>query len=311
MAVKCGTCVPAAFTEVQTGCITIKAVKPTVIILTFNCADTLPATLAQARRVADEIYIVDSFSKDETLKIAEEAGAHIHQHAFENYGAQRNWAIDSLPISGAWQLHLDADEWMSDELVEAILALPDDPPQSGFFLARYLRFLGRVLRHGSLSPTWHMRLFRTGVGRCEDRKYDQHFYVKQGATAQLGGHMVDDIRMSLSDWTVRHNRWSDGEVSETLSSRTAAEVRVEGNLSGNPVEKKRYWREKYGELPLFVRPFALFFYQYFFRLGILDGMEGFIFWVLQSFWFRFLIDAKLYEAKLTDETKHAGVALRS
>lgn len=271
--------------------------KPTVIILTFNCADTLPATLAQARRVSDEIFIVDSYSKDETLKIAEEAGARIYQHAFENYGAQRNWAIDSLPIPGSWQLHLDADEWMNDELVEAILALPENPPQSGFFLARYLRFLGRVLRHGSLSPTWHMRLFRTGVGRCEDRKYDQHFYIKEGSTAQLGGHMVDDIRMSLSDWTVRHNRWSDGEVAETLSSKSAEEVRVQGNLSGNPVERKRYWREKYGHLPLFVRPFALFFYQYFVRLGLLDGTEGFVFWVLQSFWFRFLIDAKLYEAK--------------
>jgi hypothetical protein len=50
-------------------------------------------------------------------------------------------------------------------------------------------------------------------------------------------------------------------------------------------------------MPLFVRPFALFVYRYFFRLGFLDGTEGFIFWVLQTFWFRFLVDAKIWEKR--------------
>jgi glycosyltransferase involved in cell wall biosynthesis len=135
--------------------------QPTVILLTFNSEATLAATLASARRVSEEIFVVDSFSTDGTVELARSLGAHVVQHAFEHYGAQRNWAIDHLPISRPWQLHLDSDEWMNDQLVAAIQALPDEPAHSGYFLPRYLRFLGRVLRHGGMSPTWHLRLFCT------------------------------------------------------------------------------------------------------------------------------------------------------
>ena len=269
--------------------------RPSVIVLTFNSAGTLAATLRQAFAVSDDVHVVDSFSTDETVALATAAGARVAQRRFENYGAQRNWAIASLPLRYGWQLHLDADEAMDDELVAAIRQLPENPASDGFLLARYVRFLGRVIRHGAMSPTWHLRLFRNGAARCEDRKYDQHFYLLQGRPGQLPGSMIDDVRMSLSEWTARHNRWADAEIAE-LSEASAA-GRVQGNAAGNPIEQKRYWRQKYNAAPLFVRPFALFFYRYVLRLGFLDGTEGFIFWVLQTFWFRFLIDAKLFERR--------------
>ena len=269
--------------------------QPAIIVLSFNSEDTLGATLHQARALTDTIFVVDSFSKDGTVALAESFGATVVQHSFEHYGAQRNWAIDNLPVTRSWQLHLDADEVMDDALVDAIRKLPDEPDVSGYFIARYVRFLGRVLRHGALSPTWHLRLFRSGVGRCENRRYDQHFLVKSGKTAQLYGSMIDDIRMPLTEWTARHNRWTDGEVAEMDADKEGG--RVAEDLHGNPAERKRYWRKRYNQLPLFVRPFALFFYRYFFRLGFLDGQEGFIFWVLQTFWFRFLVDAKIFEKR--------------
>lgn len=267
--------------------------RPAVILLSFNSEDTLGATLARARMVSDEIFVVDSGSRDGTLDIARQAGAAVVEHEFEHYGAQRNWAIDNLPVTRPWQLHLDADEVMDDELVAAIRALPDDPPHSGYFLPRYVRFLGRVLRHGGMSPTWHLRLFRNGAGRCEERKYDQHFLLLNGTSGQLAGAIIDDNRMSLSEWTARHNRWADNEVAEQHSDASAG--RVQPDARGNPVERKRYLRERYNRLPLFFRPFALFFYRYFIRLGFLDGTQGLIFWVLQTFWFRFLVDAKIWE----------------
>ncbi len=280
--------------------------KPTVIILTYNSVETLAATLSQARLVSEEIFVVDSFSSDETVALAESAGAKVVQHAFENYGAQRNWAIRNLPITGDWQLHLDADEWMDEKLVAAICDLPDSPTYSGYFLPRYVRFLGRTLRHGGMSPTWHLRLFRSGAGQCEDRKYDQHFILLQGSNGKLAGAMIDDIRMPLSEWTARHNRWSDGEVSELQTDDQSG--RLVPRATGNPAERKRYLRRQYDKMPLFVRPFALFFYRYFLRLGFLDGMEGFIFWVLQTFWFRFLIDAKIWELRQSEKLKKDHVA---
>ena len=161
--------------------------QPTVILLTFNSEGTLAATLKSARRVAGEIFVVDSFSSDGTVELAQGLGATVVQHPFEHYGAQRNWAIDNLPITRPWQLHLDADEWMDNDLVSAIQALPEEPEHAGYFLPRYLRFLGRVLRHGGMNPTWHLRLFRSGVGRCEDRRYDQHFLLSSGTSGKLPG----------------------------------------------------------------------------------------------------------------------------
>jgi glycosyltransferase involved in cell wall biosynthesis len=276
--------------------------RPAVIVLSFNSEATLGATLASARQVAAEIFVVDSYSTDGTVEMARSLGATVVQHAFEHYGAQRNWAIDNLPVSAPWQLHLDADEWMDDELTAAIRALPEEPEYAGYFLPRYLRFLGRRLRHGGMSPTWHLRLFRSGVGRCEDRQYDQHFLLKNGITGKLPGSVVDDIRMPLTEWIARHNRWSDLEVAELDAEETAG--RIQPDSSGNPAERKRFLRQKYNRLPLFFRPFALFVYRYFFRLGFLDGVQGFIFWVLQTFWFRFLVDAKIWEKRHAPNAVH-------
>ena len=269
--------------------------KPAVIILTYNSSMTLDQTIRSARLVSDEIYVVDSYSQDNTLSLAESLGAHVLQHAFENYGKQRNWAIENIATPARWQLHLDADECMDQTLCAAIAALPEDTEHAGFLLARNLVFLGRELLHGGMSPTWHLRLFRSGVGRCEDRLYDQHFFVREGTTAKLPGRMLDDIRMSLSEWTARHNRWSDAEAAEILARNSSSQIKA--RLLGNTVERKRRLRGYYNSTPILVRPFALFMYRYFLRLGFLDGREGFIFWVLQTFWFHFLIDAKIYESR--------------
>jgi glycosyltransferase involved in cell wall biosynthesis len=238
---------------------------------------------------------VDSFSTDDTVALSQQHGAQVVQHGFESYGAQRNWAIDHLPLRYPWQLHLDADERLTPELIASLQALPENPDHSGFLIARLVQFLGRQLRHGGMSPTWHLRLFRNGAGRCEERQYDQHFYLTQGSAGRLQGYMIDEIRMSLSEWTARHNRWSDAEVMEQTQAIDA--VRIQPRFWGNPLERKRFLRGFYNGAPLFVRPYALFFYRYFLRLGFLDGREGFIFWTLQTFWFRFLIDAKLFEQR--------------
>jgi glycosyltransferase involved in cell wall biosynthesis len=278
--------------------------RPTVIILTFNSERTISATLSRAQLISDEILVVDSNSNDATLELVEASGATVVQHPFENYGAQRNWAIDNLHIKGRWQLHLDADEWMDDRLVSAIRELSEEPEHNGYFLPRYVRFLGRTIRHGGMSPTWHLRLFRAGFGRCEDRKYDQHFVLLSGTFGRLPGAVIDDIRMGLSEWTARHNRWADAEVAELNEDETANRLRPDP--FGSPTQRKRFLRQRYNHLPVLIRPFGLFLYRYIFRLGFLDGVEGLIFWVLQTFWFRFLIDAKIWEKRHSEQCENAS-----
>ena len=109
--------------------------------------------------------------------------------------------------------------------------------------------------------------------------------------------MIDDQRMSLSEWTSRHNIWSDMEAEDLLNPSTDGIIL--GDYSGNLIEKKRASKEIYYRIPLFLRAVLLFLYRYIVCLGFLDGTEGLIFFVLQTFWFRFLVDAKIYENGLT------------
>ena len=173
-------------------------------------------------------------------------------------------------------------------------ALPEDAAHSGFLVARLVQFLGRILRHGGMSPTWHLRLFRTGAGRCEEREYDQHFYLLQGSTGKLDGVMVDEIRMPLSEWTARHNRWSDAEVREQLAAHGWRARRA--SLVGKQCRAEAVCCAVCTTArPCLCAPACCFFTGTCCVWAFLDGREGLIFWTLQTFWFRFLIDAKLFE----------------
>ncbi len=267
-----------------------------VVILTFNSEATIGATLQSLAGLTSDVHVVDSGSTDNTHDIVAASGAQLVHHPFENYGSQRNWALANLPLRHEWQLHLDADERLTPELkaeIATLLAAPVDLAISGFYVPRLVHFHERPLRHGGMYPIYHMRLFRTGKGHCEARKYDQHFFV-EGGTRNLAHPMIDDIRLSLTEWTARHNRWADAEVDEILNPGGDGVIQAG---SGDPVAEKRRARGWYYRAPLFLRAFLLFFYRYVVKLGFLDGKEGLIFYVLQTLWFRFLIDAKLYERR--------------
>ena len=266
-----------------------------VVILTFDSAETIGATLASVAALSDDVHVVDSGSRDATLEIVRAAGAQLTAHPFESYGRQRNWAIENLKLRHAWQLHLDSDERVSPELaaeLERLFAAGPPAAIAGYYVPRLVHFHRQPIRHGGMWPIFHMRLFRRGRGRCEERKYDQHFYV-DGPAAKLAEPMIDDIRLPLGEWTARHNRWADAEVDEIL----APSSRVIPAGGGDPVAEKRRLRGWYDRAPLFLRALLLFLYRYVLRLGFLDGRQGMIFFVLQTFWFRFLVDAKLVERR--------------
>jgi hypothetical protein len=111
--------------------------------------------------------------------------------------------------------------------------------------------------------------------------------------------MIDDHRLTLSEWTARHNKWADLEVEELFAPRSAGVI--QGSFSGGDIERRRALRRVYYRLPRFARAFALFFYSYVLRLGFLDGMPGLIYITLQAFWYRFLIDAKCYERRIAKQ----------
>jgi len=260
-----------------------------VIILTYNEGLNIENCLKSVVDWANEVIIVDSFSTDKTLEIARKYTNKIAQRTFVNQAEQFNWALENLDIKSEWILRLDADEYLTQELKNEIRVNPllnnQDPRQSaslvnGFYIKRRVYFMGRWIRHGGYYPTWILRLFRKGKARSELRAMDEHIVLSEGKAEKLKNDFIDDNKKGLEDWINKHNNYSSREAADVLS----------GNY-GRGKKKFYYW------LPLFCRAFLYFIYRYFFRLGFLDGKEGLIFHFLQGFWYRFLVDAKLFEIK--------------
>lgn len=262
-----------------------------VIILTYNEELNLRHCLESIADWADEIIVVDSLSTDKTREIAKKFGAHVFEHAFEGYAAQRNWALAHTHIKNEWVLVLDADERPTEELKNEIREVLKDPGGAhGFYLKRKFVFLGRWIRHGGYYPVWLLRFFRHAYAHCEDKLVDEH-YIVTGRTGHLRHDIIHDDKRGVSDWVLKHNRYATLKAQEFMKAQK--------NEGASSHEKTRARKIKAWKLlPPFFRPFLYFVYIYFFRLGFLDGVPGLAYHVLRGFWFPFLIDVKMYEMKL-------------
>jgi hypothetical protein len=218
------------------------------------------------------------------------------QRPFSNYSDQRNWAISQVEPNCDWQLHLDADEVLDAQSIGEINALfAGTPAFDAYLIRRRDYFMGKMLKHSGVNP-WHLRLFRSGQGRCESRLYDQHF-ISPATPGRLSGFMHDKNSQKLADWIGSHNRWSDAEAKEKLGPRGATDGVLQPRLMGDARERTRAIKELYYKLPIGVRALSYFFYRYVIRLGFLDGTVGFYFAFFQALWFRMLVDAKMYEQR--------------
>ncbi|VTU20154.1 transferase 2, rSAM/selenodomain-associated [Variovorax sp. PBL-H6] len=267
-----------------------------VVILTFNSASIIRETVSQAKKASPNVFVVDSHSTDNTVALLEELGCAVVQRPFSNYSDQRNWAISQIEGAYGWQLHLDADEVLDEQAVAEIRALLAGTPRfDAYMLRRRDYFMGKMLRFSGVNP-WHLRLFRSGAGRCESRLYDQHF-ISNATPGRLQGFMHDKNSARLTDWIASHNRWSDAEAKEKLGPRPAAANVLQPRLMGDARERTRFIKEIYYKLPTGLRSLSYFMYRYVFRLGFLDGTTGFYFAFFQALWFRMLVDAKMYEQR--------------
>jgi len=268
----------------------------TVIILTFNEDKNIRAVLKSVKDVTPNVFVVDSYSTDKTIKILKELEITYIQHPFENYSIQRNWAHANNPFKTEWILNLDADEPITPELAEWISTKFEKEKEQadGFMFSRKTIFMGKWIKHGDQYPNYHLRLFKSKLGKCEDKAYDQHFVV-DGTVKQIpNADIINTVAANLDDFILAHNRWATKEAIEILTTRETGDVQAK--LTGNSIEKKRWLKQNiFEKAPQFSRSFMYFIYRYIIRFGFLDGKQGLVFFVLQSFWFRFIIDAKVFE----------------
>ncbi len=264
-----------------------------IIILTYNEEINLKNCLKSVADWADEIFVVDSFSTDKILEIAKKYRTKIVQHKFENQAQQFNWALDNLKIKNEWILRLDADEYLTEELKNEITEKLKNTQNdvNGFYIKRRVYFMGRWIKHGGYYPTWLLRLFKKGKARSEQREVDEHIVLLEGKAKKLKNDFVDENKKNLEWWIGKQNNHSSREVAAISNFQFP----ISNNLGGQAGRKRWLKNNLYYKMPLFFRACMYFCYRYFFRFGFLDGKEGLIFHFLSAMWYRFLVDAKLYE----------------
>ena len=230
----------------------------------------------------EQVFVVDCFSTDGSDKIATAMGATVIYHEWSgNQAAQFNWFIDTQKIESEWVLRLDADEWLTPELIEevkvAIRSLSQDVV--GIVLKRRNYFAGGWVKHGTY-PVRILRLFRAGHARYADHMVmDEHLLV-EGRTEELQNDFVDESLLSMAQWREKHRGYAKREARQAqVSMRT-------GEWTDH--RKARYYR-----MPRYFRALVYFSIRYFVRLGFLDGYAGWMWNFWQGLWYRWIVDLEI------------------
>lgn len=278
-----------------------------VIILTYNEEKHISRCVNSLLPFANEIFVVDSFSNDRTVEIAESLGAIVYQNTWVNYATQFQWGIDNCNHTSDWLMRIDADEYILPELQNEIIQKLEDLSKdiSGIYVKRRVYFKSKWIKRGGFYPVWLLRIWRKGDGYIEQRWMDEHIKLTNGKTINFECDLVDENMNDLTWWTQKHNNYATREAVDILNLKYTflKYDEIDANLFGSQEERKRYLKYIYAKLPLFTRPFIYFHWRFFIKLGFLDGIQGLIWHFLQAFWYRFLVDAKIYEIEKLSKLK--------
>lgn len=270
-----------------------------VLILTYNEEQHIERCIQSLQLFAKEIFIVDSYSTDRTVEIAESLGVKVYQNKWVNYAIQFQWGLDNCPLETEWVMRMDADEYVLPELANEIInnLVNISTDVSGIYVKRRVLFMKQWIKHGSYYPIWLLRIWRHKNGYIEQRWMDEHIKLKTGDTVQFEHDLVDENLNNLTWWTTKQNHYTIREAADTLNTiyNYINYDSVEAKFFGTQEERKRWLKLLYVRLPLFLRPALYFHWRYFIKYGFLDGKKGLIWHFLQAFWYRFLVDAKIYE----------------
>ena len=235
-----------------------------------------------------QVFVVTSQPDDGTEAIAREKGATVVFHAWPGTQAnQFNWALDNLPVEGAWVLRLDADEylteagivWLKDCVTVPSAAnqtIPEGVDALAFTLER--KFCGGVIRHGT-NGIKMVRMFRRGRGRYADTQMDERI-VFEGAPMATPVVFFDDNLNDMDWWRAKHRGYAKREAAQAIAG-TFPDPR-----------KAKYYR-----LPPYFRAFVYFCIRYFLKRGFLDGYAGWMWNFWQGLWYRWIVDREIGRMK--------------
>lgn len=269
-----------------------------VIILTGNEELHIKRCLENVLQVAKEVFVIDCYSNDRTVEIAlQYKNVTVLQNIWVNYATQFNWALENAPITTEWILKLDADEYLSTDLIKRmqkeLSTLPDEISAINIRLKHV--FLGKFIKGGT-GKKYMTRIFRKGRAVSENRQMDEHLELTSGKLIVWEEAFYDDNLNNLKWWTNKHNSYAIREAADLLDIEYSLTTYKKNGLTGQAAYQ-RSMKFRYAKMPLFWRAFAYFCIRYFLKGGFLEGKEGFLWCFLQGWWYRTLVDAHIFEIK--------------
>ena len=277
----------------------------TAIILTKNEEVNIEKCIRSVKPIVKRIVVVDSGSTDNTVDVAKSLGAEVMVNELKPflYAKQFLYAMENADIRTKWVFRIDADEELTEESSREIDSLcneNEDTDVNGIVVRFEVNFIGRAIRHGGVYPLRKLLVFKYGKGNIEDRCMDEHCVLYEGRSVEVTNDSLHHDDKGLSSWIDKHNNYSTREMQDyfaSLKSDTATGLSEANNLDAKARFKRVLRWKIYYTLPAGFRAWAYYFYRYYVRLGFLDGREGKIFCFMQAYWYRFLVDAKIYEAQ--------------
>ena len=262
-----------------------------VLVLTFNDECQI-SRLLEDLSLVEQVIIVDSNSTDKTLEICEEFGVKVFTHKFINQAESCNWAIENIFKESDWIFRLDSDERVSKALLDEISSLTiKDEPIVGY-VNREMTWMGKKLKYSALRPHFIGRLFKVGYAKYEDVT-EEHLLHDCTSIRLTETFYEDNKKNDIFYFLEKHMATGIGEVQEYNKNKRVSE----GILFSDLAHLRTRWFKVnvYNRIPMFIRPAGYFLYRYFFKLGFLDGKAGFSFCFFQAFFYRMLIDQRLFE----------------
>lgn len=276
----------------------------TAIILTYNEEKNIGRCIKSLEGLAKRVVVIDSGSSDKTTQIAKSLGAEVLFHEWENYSKQYIWGEKAACITSKWIFRIDADEHLTKVSAAEINNLcqeNENTDVNGLIIRFKVNFMGKDLKHGGIYPFKKLLVYKNGIGYMEDRNMDEHIVLSKGKSIEVKNDSIHQDYKDLNTWINKHNNYSSREVMDYFSSR---EVNKDNSHLNYSAKFKRFIKFSiYYKLPIGTRAHLYYLYRYYIKLGFLDGKEGKIFAFLQAYWYRYLVDAKIYELKKKENIK--------
>ena len=285
----------------------------TAIILTYNEEKHISRCINSVLNFVEEIVVIDSGSNDKTIDIVNSIpNTRLVKNKFINQAKQINWALDNLEFKTDWLFRIDADEHIDLDFVNEIsnfLKL-NQVKFDGISVLRKLIFFKKEISYGGQFPHKTVRLWKKNKGRSQDLWMDEQISV-DGKVYNFDKFIIDENLNDLKWWINKHKKYAQREALSFFL------VNDKNTLIKKPSDKSKnnkYYKYKiYYKMPMFIRPLALFIYNYIYKLGFLCGWQGLVYYIIQMIWYRFLTDLNIYKikSKMKNQNKSLSEVIKS